>query len=163
MELKHREVAAERSKFFPRKAFVSVAVMAAGLVYFGTMHIAAHDNKPRAERFAQASGTSCESVFTTEAKRRIGSVVESAVSSKAEDIRESMGVNGTRTFLNVSVGVDRGGRLVIEDIWSYPEPARGIDASEILRGIRFEGMQLNAPNEGTRCSYTVPVDISRNI
>jgi hypothetical protein len=163
MELKHGAVAAEKRKRMPRNAFIGAAIMAAGIAYFGTMHLAARNNTARGGVAAavQRTENSCDSVFTDEAKTRIGGVVERAISSKAQNLRDSMGVNGTRTFVNVSVGIDRGGRPVIEDIWAYPEPARNVDAGELIRssGLRFDGIRLSAPRDGTRCSYTVPVDI----
>jgi hypothetical protein len=148
--------------------------MAAGLIYFGTHLTAARndsvaDDRARVATRVTAAQTveaqSCDMVFTDQAKDNIEQVVGRAVSASADRIREGLGVSGSRAFVSISVGVDSAGRLVLEDVAAYPEPERGVDTRRIVEGsgLNLDGIRLAAPQEGTKCSFTVPVDIARRI
>lgn len=169
MELKHGEVAAAQKRRMPRGSFIGIAVMTAGLAYFGAHLTSAKNDRPAPEnRTALAAPRpqpSCDSVFTEHAKDVIEAEVGRVVSGKAGNIREALGMGNNKAYLSVSVGVDRGGRVIIEDVWSYPEPQGGVDPRNVIEtnGLNLEGIRLQAPADGTRCSYTVPVNIAREI
>ncbi|HSB47867.1 MAG TPA: hypothetical protein VLD37_07685 [Candidatus Bilamarchaeum sp.] len=169
MELKHGELAAAQKRRMPRGAFVGITVIAAGLIYFGTQLTAAKNDRPAPEnRVALAAPRpqpSCDSVFTEQAKNNIEAAVGRAVSGKTGSIRDALGLSGNRAYLSVSVGVDSGGRVVVEDVWAYPEPQAGADPRQVLEtgGLNLEGIRVLAPADGTRCTYTVPVNIAREI
>ena len=164
MELKHGEIAAKpiRQKI-ARIGIIGATVMAAGIIYFGTQRTGSTERatvKPAAAaeiRIARAEGTGgCDAVFNDQIRQDLERRVERAVSPRSGQIKSELGV-AEGSYLTFSIGVDRAGRPMIEDVWASSGGREEVDAREVVRaiGLSFDGVVLAAPAQGQRCSYTL--------
>ncbi len=144
------------------KYFVGAAVLATGIAI-----AAGRDAKPVSARVENEPTTSvasakpvstCESVFDRNAEMRIEGMMSSALRAHTRELRARANATG-RLVINLSLGVDREGRVRIEDAWTTPES--GLSANDIAELARpnLGAVRLEAPAEGNRCSYSMPVVI----
>ncbi len=162
MELRHgREGVEPRGKESPRKSrlkyFAGAAVLAAGLAIIAGRDAkvvkATVEHEPTASIVRTAT---CESIFDRNAEMRIERLLSNAVRSHTRELRARVSGSGDMV-VNFSLGVDREGRISIQDAWTTPESSLSPrDIAEITRP-GLGSIRLEAPPEGHMCSYSMPV------